>query len=360
MEDHHGARCRRRFEQIDQVAAHAGARVVAVDEHEVHRPALGGKPLEQRRKQLVAVADVECDVIGLRGRAANHVDRMNLLAVGGDPRQAAALGGADLEREARLHLGEDALERGPLAERHLPGLDLEDRRLGAQASTSASRLGSPRSGASRPSPASWRRTAARGRRACRARRTRTRRPGVPADPLERGAADQRRRADVVGLGEAPGSQAELVEEAIRAVIANSLDDSVRKRGLGIPSERRAQPVDPVRQQPVVGGFIGERGVVAAGPGDGRAEARRGRDPCRPGRRAAGRRSRRGRRTSGRPGSRCHHQPPRSIRSAPSATVESSASTRPDTSRPRTITEIGRRGSPQASVCRRIMASPAVG
>jgi len=49
-------------------------------------------------------------------RLVREIDRVDLSAVGGDPLQASALGGSDLERQLGTQLGEDALDCGPLPE----------------------------------------------------------------------------------------------------------------------------------------------------------------------------------------------------------------------------------------------------
>src|ERR687891_1566965 len=61
------------------------------------------------------------------GDPARHdVDRVDLLAVSGDPLQAPTLRGTDLDRELRPELREESLQRRPLAEGHLPPLAAED------------------------------------------------------------------------------------------------------------------------------------------------------------------------------------------------------------------------------------------
>ena len=51
---------------------------------------------------------------------------MDLAGVSGDPPQAGPFGGADLDRQCRLELREDPLDRSALAERHLPDRVSED------------------------------------------------------------------------------------------------------------------------------------------------------------------------------------------------------------------------------------------
>ena len=47
---------------------------------------------------------------------------MDVLGVGGDPPQAAALEGPDLDRQPRPKLGQEAVEREALALLHLPAV----------------------------------------------------------------------------------------------------------------------------------------------------------------------------------------------------------------------------------------------
>jgi len=91
--------------------------VITVHERKVHASTRLRKVRQQRREQLPARAGVQDDVGRERAghRLVREIDRVDLGAVGGDPRQASALGRSDLERELGAQLGEDALDRGPLA-----------------------------------------------------------------------------------------------------------------------------------------------------------------------------------------------------------------------------------------------------
>ena len=117
----------RRREQVLDVALDTVGGVVAVDEDEVGVAALVGELREEGGQQLVAVARVQLDVGGpVALRVVLEVEGVDLLAGGGDAAEAAALRGADLDRQPRLQRREDSLQRRPFTERHLPVGRLEE------------------------------------------------------------------------------------------------------------------------------------------------------------------------------------------------------------------------------------------
>ncbi len=108
--------------------------MIAVDEREIDAAAGPGEMVEELGQHDVAVTGVKGHVrevpdgcLGL-----DEVERVHLDAVSGDSPQGATLGGTDLHRQLRLELAEHALQRRPLAERHLPCLgpqELDHRRI---------------------------------------------------------------------------------------------------------------------------------------------------------------------------------------------------------------------------------------
>ena len=125
MEDDHRLPARVGAEQRGAVAAHGLARVRGVDEREVDVAALAPELGQHLRQELGRVADVEGHVVELAGQLGHlrvEVEGMDVLGMGGDPPQAAALEGPDLDRELRAQLGQKAVEREALALLHLPAV----------------------------------------------------------------------------------------------------------------------------------------------------------------------------------------------------------------------------------------------
>ena len=95
-------------EQRGTVATHGLARVRGVDEGEVDVAALAPELGQHLRQELGGVADVEGHVVELAGQLRHvrvEVEGMDVLGVGGDPPQAAALEGPDLDRQPRPRAG---------------------------------------------------------------------------------------------------------------------------------------------------------------------------------------------------------------------------------------------------------------
>ena len=112
-------------EQRGAVAAHRLARVGGVDEREVDVPALAPELGQHPRQELGRVADVEGHVVELAGELGHlrvEVEGVDVLGVGRDAPQAAALEGPDLDRQPRAQLGQKAVEREALALLHLPAI----------------------------------------------------------------------------------------------------------------------------------------------------------------------------------------------------------------------------------------------
>ena len=128
VEEDHGAAYGRRREQVLDVALDAVGGVVAVDEDEVGVAALVSELREKGRQQLVAVAQCSCTLAGQsRCGSCSRSNEWTSSLAAAITAEAAALGGADLDRQPRLQRREDSLQRRPFAERHLPVERLEER-----------------------------------------------------------------------------------------------------------------------------------------------------------------------------------------------------------------------------------------
>ena len=114
------------------VAAARPRRVVAIDEREVDATC-GGSELASTAGSVTRESPMWIVALrsNRRGRDLGLRCRTHgpLGAVLRDPAQAPALRRSGLDRQRRLHLRDQALEREALTERHLPGVVRDDRQV---------------------------------------------------------------------------------------------------------------------------------------------------------------------------------------------------------------------------------------
>jgi hypothetical protein len=108
-------------EQVVDISAHSLGRVISVHKREVDVATSIRERGETLWQQRVAIARVQYHVREVVDwqRGLNEIEGMDLAAMRGDTPQRTTLSRADLDCELRLELGQDSIERRPLAEGHL-------------------------------------------------------------------------------------------------------------------------------------------------------------------------------------------------------------------------------------------------